>query len=51
MAEQNQIFTGPETQEAFVADRQRFFDGFVTFAIASAVVVAVILILMKIFLT
>ena len=27
MAEQNTVFRGPTTQEAFFADKQRFWDG------------------------
>jgi len=51
MAEQSTIFTGPETQEAFLADRQRAFAGFVTFTIVMSVSMAILLALMAIFLT
>ena len=50
MAEQNTIFTGPETPEAFLADRQRAFAGFVQFTIISSVFLVVLLVLMAIFL-
>ena len=50
MAEQSTIFTGPETQEAFLADRQRAYAGFVTFTIVSGVSLTILLILMAIFL-
>lgn len=51
MAEQNAIFTGPNTQEAFLADRQRAFKGFVTFTVTASVFLAILLSLMGIFLT
>ncbi len=50
MAEQNTIFTGPDTQEAFLADRQRAFKGFVTFTTISSIFLIVLLALMAIFL-
>ncbi len=50
MAQHSEIFTGPETQEAFAADRQRAFDGFVRFTTISTVFLVVLLILMAIFL-
>ncbi len=50
MAQQSEIFTGPETLDAFVADRQRAFKGFVTFTTVSGTFLAVLLILMAVFL-
>jgi aa3 type cytochrome c oxidase subunit IV len=41
---------GAETPEAFLADRQTFWNGFTQFTLWSAVFVAVLLILMAIFL-
>jgi hypothetical protein len=42
--------TGPETEEAFLADRQRFWLGFTSFTFWAVVLVVIILILMVIFL-
>ena len=42
--------TGPETEEAFLADRQRFWLGFTSFTFWAAVCIAILLILMAIFL-
>ena len=50
MAQHNSTFTGPDTQDAFLADRQRAFDGFVRFTTISCVFLAVLLSLMAIFL-
>jgi hypothetical protein len=50
MAEQSKIFTGPDTQEALLADRQRMFNGFTTFTTVSTILLAVFLALMAIFL-
>jgi len=50
MAEQSKIFTGPDTQEAFEADRERFFNGFTNFTLISCILLAVLLVLMRIFL-
>ncbi len=50
MAEHNTIFTGPDTQEALLADRQRGFDGFVRFTVISCVFLTILLGLMGIFL-
>ena len=44
------VSTGPETEEAFLADRQRFWFGFTRFTVGVVVVVVVVLILMTIFL-
>jgi hypothetical protein len=40
----------PVTEDAFVADRQRFWGGFTTFTLISVITVVAILILMAIFL-
>ncbi len=42
--------TPPVTEEAFLADRQSFWNGFTTFTAGSVIAVAVILILMALFL-
>jgi ATP-dependent exoDNAse (exonuclease V) alpha subunit len=43
-------FTGPETPEQLLADRRRMLDGFLTGGLVTAILTAVILILMGIFL-
>lgn len=50
MAQHNTIFTGPDTQEAFLADRQRAYAGFIRFTTISCVFLTVLLLLMLIFL-
>ena len=40
----------PITEEAFLADRQSFWNGFTTFTAGSVIAMAVILILMALFL-
>lgn len=50
MAEQSKIFTGPDTQEALLADRERAFKGFTTFTTVGTISMAVLLALMAIFL-
>lgn len=42
--------TGPETEEMFLADRQRFWLAWTRFTLWVAVLVAIVLILMVIFL-
>lgn len=42
--------TAPVTEEAFLADRQNFWNGFAMFTAGSVIAVAVILILMALFL-
>jgi hypothetical protein len=42
--------TGPETEEAFLADRQRFWLGFTSFTFWAAAFIVILLILMAIFL-
>ncbi len=50
MAEQTTIATGAETEDAFVADRQRFWNGFTRFTMGAVIVIAVLLILLYFFL-
>jgi hypothetical protein len=42
--------TQVETPEAFLADRQRFWDGFAHFTLGSVIAIIVLLVLMAIFL-
>ena len=42
--------TGPQTEEAFLADRQRFWLGFTSFTFWAATCIVILLILMAIFL-
>jgi len=42
--------TGPQMEEAFLADRQRFWLGFTSFTFWAAACIAILLILMAIFL-
>ena len=42
--------TPPITEEAFLADRQSFWNSFTAFVVGSAITVAVVLILMALFL-
>ncbi len=50
MAQQPTVFRGPESEEAFLADRQRFWFAFTKFTTVTVVSVVVLLILMTIFL-
>ena len=50
MAQAPSPVVNPVSEDAFTADRQRFFGGFCTGTVASAVTMAVILVLMAIFL-
>ena len=50
MAEHSKIFTGPDTQEALLADRQQFFNGFTTFTLVSCIAIALLLAAMGLFL-
>ncbi len=50
MAEQTTIVTGAETPEAFLADRQRFWNGFTRATTGAVIAVAVVLVLMFVFL-
>ncbi len=55
MAEHSTLATqpagnSPETPEAFLADRQRFWNGFTHFTLGSLISVVVVLVLMALFL-
>jgi hypothetical protein len=44
------VFTGPDTSEALLADRQRFWNGFTTSIVVSIIASVVVLIGMAVFL-
>ena len=50
MAEHSTVFTGPESQEAFLADRERFLHGFTRFTFGTVVFLALLLVGMAVFL-
>jgi hypothetical protein len=50
MAEHSTSFQGPETPEAFVADRQRFWSGFTHATLGSVIFMVLLLIAMAVFL-
>jgi len=50
MAERSAIFTGPETQEAFLADRERFLHGFTRFTLGTVIFLIILLVGMAVFL-
>ena len=50
MAEHSSVFTGPDTQEAFLADRERFLHGFTRFTIGVVILVVLVLVGMAVFL-
>ncbi len=50
MAQSPTMFRGPETEDAFLADRQRFWFGFTRFVMGIVVAIVVLLILMAVFL-
>jgi hypothetical protein len=50
MAEHSSVFTGPETQEAFLADRERFLHGFTRFTFGMVILVVLLLVGMAVFL-
>jgi hypothetical protein len=50
MAEHSSVFTGPDTQEAFLADREKFLHGFTRFTLGVVITVVVVLVLMAVFL-
>jgi hypothetical protein len=50
MAEHSSVFTGPETQEAFLADRSRFLHGFTRFTLGSVIFLVLLLVAMAVFL-
>ena len=49
MAEQNTIFRGPETQEAFYADKVRFWGGFNKATVGGIIFMVLFLIFMVAF--
>ncbi len=50
MAQRPTPFRGPETEEAFLADRQRFWFSFTKFVMWNVVAIVLVLILMTVFL-
>jgi hypothetical protein len=46
----NPVFTGPDSAEALLADRQRFWNGFTTSIVVSVIASVVILVGMAVFL-
>lgn len=50
MAEQSTIFQGPDTPEAFVVDRQRFWHGFTNVTLGSLIFMVLLLVAMAVFL-
>jgi hypothetical protein len=50
MAEHHAVFTGPDTQEAFLADREKFLHGFTRFTLGAVILVALVLVGMAVFL-
>jgi len=50
MAEHSSVFTGPETQEAFLADRARFLHGFTRFTLGVVIFLVLLLVGMAVFL-
>ena len=50
MAEHNAVFTGPDTQEAFLADRERFLHGFTRFTLGVVIFLVLLLVGMAVFL-
>jgi hypothetical protein len=50
MVEHSTVFTGPDTQEAFLADREKFLHGFTRFTFGTVIALIVLLILMAVFL-
>lgn len=50
MAEQSTRFHGPETQEAFLADRMKFWGGFTSTAVGTTIFLILLLVAMGVFL-
>jgi hypothetical protein len=50
MADHSSVFTGPDTQEAFLADRERFLHGFTRFTLWVVIFVVLLLVGMAVFL-
>ena len=44
MAEHSTVFTGPDTQEAFLADREQFLHGFTRFTLGMVILVVLVLV-------
>jgi len=50
MAEHSSVFTGPETQEAFLADREKFLHGFTRFTLGVVIFLVLLLVGMAVLL-
>jgi len=50
MAEHSSVDTGPQTQEAFLADRERFLHGFTRFTLGVVIFLVLLLVGMAVFL-
>jgi hypothetical protein len=50
MAETSSAFTGPVTEDALIAERQRFWSGFMNATFGAVVAIVILLILMAFFL-
>ncbi len=50
MAEQSTRFHGPETQEAFLADRMKFWGGFTSATVGTVIFLVLLLVGMAVFL-
>lgn len=50
MADHSTVFHGPETQEAFLADREHFLHGFTRFTFGTVIFLVLLLVGMAIFL-
>jgi hypothetical protein len=50
MAEHSTVFHGPDSQEAFLADRERFLHSFTRFTLGTVVVIVFVLVGMAVFL-
>jgi len=50
MAEHSSVYTGPQTQEAFLADRERFLHGFTRFTLGVVIFLVLLLVGMAVFL-
>ena len=50
MAEHSSVYTGPETQEAFLADREKFLHGFTRFTLGVVIFLVLLLVGMAVFL-
>ncbi|MDE2517730.1 MAG: hypothetical protein KGL12_17015 [Rhodospirillales bacterium] len=50
MTEHSAVFTGPETQDQFLADRMRFWGSFTRFTVGCTIALIVLLVGMAVFL-